>query len=275
MQCLPDLAARHLTTSDLNRIESSRHVSTSCSGSSGSPQLSRHKHRNSRSQVSQLLLFSSFALLWKSPEQKKPDFKFLQEQCASVEPQRAAARHESRHARPQLQALQASSRDFRAEADSSSATLATGLVCIEQDWAMVTWLFHISQLVRALLSTYLRPHASTICLNWPNTNLTTSWAVLATHSCPLQAAVAEPITEPVTSNFQELVQAAGRRYVMISGKGGVGKTSLAASLAVRLAAEGHNTLVVSTDPAHSLSDSLGQVCSAATQWHELALMGSK
>lgn len=46
---------------------------------------------------------------------------------------------------------------------------------------------------------------------------------------------------------------------MISGKGGVGKTSLAASLAVRFAQEGHTTLVVSTDPAHSLGDSLAQV----------------
>jgi anion-transporting ArsA/GET3 family ATPase len=46
---------------------------------------------------------------------------------------------------------------------------------------------------------------------------------------------------------------------MVSGKGGVGKTSLAASLAVQFAADGHNTLVVSTDPAHSLSDSLEQV----------------
>ncbi|GIM05812.1 hypothetical protein Vretimale_10202 [Volvox reticuliferus] len=45
---------------------------------------------------------------------------------------------------------------------------------------------------------------------------------------------------------------------MISGKGGVGKTSLSASLAVKLAAAGHTTLVVSTDPAHSLSDSLAQ-----------------
>ncbi|KAI8464935.1 MAG: anion-transporting ATPase-like domain-containing protein [Monoraphidium minutum] len=45
---------------------------------------------------------------------------------------------------------------------------------------------------------------------------------------------------------------------MVSGKGGVGKTSLSASLAVRLAAAGHTTLVVSTDPAHSLSDSLAQ-----------------
>ena len=46
---------------------------------------------------------------------------------------------------------------------------------------------------------------------------------------------------------------------MISGKGGVGKTSLAASLGVKLAAAGHTVLVVSTDPAHSLSDSLAQV----------------
>jgi len=45
---------------------------------------------------------------------------------------------------------------------------------------------------------------------------------------------------------------------MLGGKGGVGKTSAAAALAVQLAAAGHNTLVVSTDPAHSLSDSLDQ-----------------
>lgn len=62
-----------------------------------------------------------------------------------------------------------------------------------------------------------------------------------------------------TSIYEDLVRGSDRRYVMISGKGGVGKTTLAASLAVKLAEAGHVTLIVSTDPAHSLGDSLDQV----------------
>jgi arsenite-transporting ATPase len=43
----------------------------------------------------------------------------------------------------------------------------------------------------------------------------------------------------------------------LGGKGGVGKTTMAAALAMSQAARGHRTLVVSTDPAHSLGDVLG------------------
>ncbi len=42
--------------------------------------------------------------------------------------------------------------------------------------------------------------------------------------------------------------------MLFSGKGGVGKTTLAAATAVRLARMGSNVLVMSTDPAHSLAD---------------------
>jgi arsenite-transporting ATPase len=45
-------------------------------------------------------------------------------------------------------------------------------------------------------------------------------------------------------------------YTMFGGKGGVGKTTCAAGYAVALADAGHETLVVSTDPAHSLGDAL-------------------
>jgi arsenite/tail-anchored protein-transporting ATPase len=44
--------------------------------------------------------------------------------------------------------------------------------------------------------------------------------------------------------------------VLFTGKGGVGKTTLAAATAAHLARSGHKTLAVSTDPAHSLGDAL-------------------
>jgi arsenite-transporting ATPase len=45
-------------------------------------------------------------------------------------------------------------------------------------------------------------------------------------------------------------------YVLYGGKGGVGKTTCAAATALASAKDGTSTLVVSTDPAHSLSDTL-------------------
>ncbi len=48
------------------------------------------------------------------------------------------------------------------------------------------------------------------------------------------------------------------RTILYTGKGGVGKTSVAAATARRCAEQGLRTVVMSTDPAHSLSDSLGQ-----------------
>jgi arsenite-transporting ATPase len=45
------------------------------------------------------------------------------------------------------------------------------------------------------------------------------------------------------------------RILLFSGKGGVGKTSLAAATGVRLSELGYRTLVMSVDPAHSLADS--------------------
>lgn len=61
------------------------------------------------------------------------------------------------------------------------------------------------------------------------------------------------------AGFDEMVAQTQRKYYMLGGKGGVGKTSCAASLAVKFANHGHPTIVVSTDPAHSLSDSFDQV----------------
>ncbi|TME91605.1 MAG: ArsA family ATPase [Chloroflexi bacterium] len=45
------------------------------------------------------------------------------------------------------------------------------------------------------------------------------------------------------------------RVILFTGKGGVGKTSVAAATAVHCAKSGYRTVVMSTDPAHSLGDS--------------------
>mgnify|MGYP006380131963 FL=1 len=47
------------------------------------------------------------------------------------------------------------------------------------------------------------------------------------------------------------------RVLLFTGKGGVGKTTAAAGTAVLAAERGLKTLVLSTDPAHSLGDALG------------------
>ena len=46
------------------------------------------------------------------------------------------------------------------------------------------------------------------------------------------------------------------RVIVHTGKGGVGKTSVSAATALRCAEMGLKTIVISTDTAHSLGDSL-------------------
>ncbi|CAH1437909.1 unnamed protein product [Lactuca virosa] len=66
------------------------------------------------------------------------------------------------------------------------------------------------------------------------------------------------------SLFDKMTMGNQRKYYMLGGKGGVGKTSCAASLAVKFANHGHPTIVLSTDPAHSLSDSFDQDLTGGT-----------
>ncbi|MEV0703109.1 ArsA family ATPase [Saccharopolyspora sp. NPDC050389] len=63
------------------------------------------------------------------------------------------------------------------------------------------------------------------------------------------------------------------RILLFTGKGGVGKTTLAAATAARVAGHGGKVLVVSTDPAHSLADALDVELGA--QPREVRLDGSR
>ncbi|HEY9756204.1 MAG TPA: ArsA-related P-loop ATPase, partial [Oculatellaceae cyanobacterium] len=53
------------------------------------------------------------------------------------------------------------------------------------------------------------------------------------------------------SNIKTMIQ--NRKFLFFGGKGGVGKTTMAAATATWLADQGYNTLIVATDPTVSLS----------------------
>jgi len=61
-----------------------------------------------------------------------------------------------------------------------------------------------------------------------------------------------------TSMQQYMTQNSKLKYIFFGGKGGVGKTTMAGTAAIRAAQQGKRTLLASTNPVHSLSSMLGQ-----------------